>query len=239
MKVTGTTTVSAPVGVVWAALQDRDILARAIPGCERFEVTDDGRCQFTLTTAIAAIRGTYTGDVVITEADAPGSVSMRVSAASAQGAVSADVVVSLSPAGDAGTRLSYEAEAKADGPLAGIGQRMLASIAGRLGGDFLGTLSALLAAPQNGSVRPATMRDAASAAKPDEPAIKPAEAEQETGDTGEVRPRLRRSDRGDPDDRGIGAGIKTGLLAGGAVGLVAIAIGIVFGRRQRPDRGGR
>src|ERR1017187_3615176 len=37
MRVTGAATLAAPAGTVRAALGDRDLLARAIPGCERLD----------------------------------------------------------------------------------------------------------------------------------------------------------------------------------------------------------
>ena len=53
MKVTGEATVGAPAETVWAALHDRAVLVRAVPGCERLEVSDAlGSGRFIVTTTM-------------------------------------------------------------------------------------------------------------------------------------------------------------------------------------------
>ena len=70
---------------------------------------------------------------------------LRVSATGVKGKVDADVTVRLAPAGDGATEISYIADADVDGAIAGIGQRMLASIARRMATDAIAGLDAALA----------------------------------------------------------------------------------------------
>ena len=216
MRVTGTETLHARAEVVWAALADRDVLIRAIPGIEQLDVTGNGRGEFTVTTAIAAVSGTYAGAAVIQHADAPNVLGLHVSAAGARGTIGADVVVRLAPAADGATEVSYEADAEAAGPIAGIGQRMLASIARRLAGDFLGGLDRVVAAPP-AAPRPADI------------------AGQRSGESVIDLARRGIGLHGQPvqghDQQG--SAVRTGLLAGAVVGLAGILIGALLGRRNR------
>jgi carbon monoxide dehydrogenase subunit G len=129
MKVSGAGTLHAPAEVVWAALADRDVLVRVIPGIERLDVTGSGRLEFTITAAIAAVSGTYVGEAAVRTADPPSVLGLHISAAGARGTISADAVVRLAPAADAATEVGYEVDAEVRGPIAGIGQLMLVSIA--------------------------------------------------------------------------------------------------------------
>src|SRR5260370_19066841 len=98
MRVTGAETLHAPAEVVWAALADREVLVRAIPGIEQLDVTGNGRGEFTVTTAIAAVSGTYAGAAVIQHADAPNVLGLHVPAPVARETIAPDAVVLLASA---------------------------------------------------------------------------------------------------------------------------------------------
>jgi uncharacterized protein len=222
MRVSGAGTLHAQAEVVRAALADRDVLVRAIPGIERLDVTGNGRCEFTMTTAIAAVSGTYVGAAVVRQAGTPGALGLHVSAAGARGTIRADVVMRLAPAADGATEVSYEADAEVAGPIAGIGQRMLASIARRLAADFLAGLDSVVAAPP----APAPLADVAG---------------RRVGESviGLARRGIALRGKPVPAFDQQGSAVRTGLLAGAAVGLAGILIGALLGRRNRaPRRGG-
>ena len=222
MRVSGAGTLHAPPEVVWAALADRDVLVRAIPGIERLEVSGSGGLEFTITAAIAAVSGTYAGEAAVRQADQPSVLRLHISAAGARGTISADVVVRLAQAADAATEVIYEADAEVSGPIARIGQLMLASIARRLTGDFLDGLDQVLAGPL------AAPRPADIAGQPaSESVIEPARGG--TGLRGQVVPHREHA----------GSAVRTGLLAGAIAGLAGILVGALLGRRNRAlGRGG-
>jgi uncharacterized protein len=251
MRVTGTATLAAPTGAVRAALRDRDLLARAIPGCERLDVTGPGRARLTVTTAIAAVSGTYAGEAAIVEQPGPGPVDdmfavpgglvvATVAAAGNRGAASAEITVRLAPAGEGATQVSYDVDLAVTGPIAGIGQRMLASIASRLAAEFLAALGGLLSEPAEAP------RATAAAAEPGVGQPKLVESilagPMVAGPTVVRRPDQAAADLDRPRAETRPA-IRAGLLAGGAAGaagLAGILIGAVLGRRSRTaGRGSR
>ncbi|HET7518808.1 MAG TPA: SRPBCC domain-containing protein, partial [Actinomycetes bacterium] len=71
MRIAGTATLHAPVEDVYAALQDPRVLVRTIPGCERLEQVGEDAYAMTVTAGVASVRGTYAGDVRLTDHQAP------------------------------------------------------------------------------------------------------------------------------------------------------------------------
>jgi carbon monoxide dehydrogenase subunit G len=135
MRVTGSATLHAPREKVWEALNDPAVLVRTIPGCLQLEEVGPDRYRMTITAGVASIKGTYQGDVALTDQEQPGSFTLKASGAGAPGTVSADVKVTLAEA-DGDTRLDYDADAIVGGVVGGVGQRVLSGVAKKTAGEF-------------------------------------------------------------------------------------------------------
>ena len=145
MKVAGEAVLHAPVEEVWTALNDANVLVRTIPGCERLEETGADAYRMTVTAGVASIKGSYDGEVRITDQQQPASFMLRASGSGAPGTVSADVLVTLDDAGDGSTRLRYDADAVVGGMIGGVGQRVLSGVAKKTAGEFFRNVDAVLA----------------------------------------------------------------------------------------------
>jgi carbon monoxide dehydrogenase subunit G len=135
MRIEGSVMVAAPRAAVWAALQDPAVLARTLPGCDAFEEVGPDAYRATITAGIASIKGTYLGDVQLSDRVAPERYRLRASGSGAPGTVSADALVTLEEV-DGGTRISYAADAVVGGMIGGVGQRMISGVAKRMAGQF-------------------------------------------------------------------------------------------------------
>jgi carbon monoxide dehydrogenase subunit G len=135
VKVTGSATLHASRDAAWKALNDPAVLVRTIPGCERLEEIGPDSYRMIISAGVASIKGTYQGDVSLTDQQQPGSFTVRASGAGAPGTVSADVKVSLSET-DGVTRLEYDADAVVGGMIGGVGQRVLSGVAKKTAGEF-------------------------------------------------------------------------------------------------------
>jgi hypothetical protein len=144
MRIAGNATLHAPVETVYAALRDPRVLVRTIPGCERLEQVGEDAYQMTVTAGVASVRGTYAGDVRLTDQRAPHGFVLRASGSGAPGTVSADVTVELSPGDNGTTELSYDADAVVGGMIGGVGQRLLTGVAKRTAGDFFTAVDRVL-----------------------------------------------------------------------------------------------
>ena len=144
MRIAGNATLHAPVEAVYAALQDPAVLVRTIPGCERLERVGEDAYQMTVTAGVASVRGTYAGDVRLTDHHAPHGFVMKASGSGTPGTISADVTVTLSSADNATTHLAYDADATIGGMIGGVGQRLLSTVAKRTAGDFFTAVDQVL-----------------------------------------------------------------------------------------------
>jgi carbon monoxide dehydrogenase subunit G len=143
MKVNGEATLHGPVDQVYEVLHDPAVLVRTIPGCERLEQTGPDAYRMVVSAGVAAIKGSYSGDVLLTEQDAPTSFLLKASGAGAPGTVSAEVRIRLA-AQNGGTLLTYDADAIVGGPVGGVGQRILAGVAKKTANEFFAAVDQVL-----------------------------------------------------------------------------------------------
>jgi carbon monoxide dehydrogenase subunit G len=224
VRIAGTATLHAPVEAVYDALKDPRVLVRTIPGCERLEQVGEDAYQMTVNAGVASVRGTYAGDVRLTDQRAPNGFVLRASGSGAPGTVSADVAVDLAPGDDGTTVLSYDADAVVGGMIGGVGQRLLAGVAKRTAGEFFAAVDQVLA---GGGVEEAVSADAAATTGVGD-AGAPARAA-----TGGAGPRVftapaRRATTGPP-----GGEFAAGVVLGAAAALLGALVGGYLARRAR------
>lgn len=223
MKVTGGATLDAPIEAVWTALNDPAVLVRTIPGCERLEASGPDSYRLTITTGMAAVRGTYTGEVSLADQQPPGSFTLKASGAGGPGTISTDVRVQLAQVADGSTQLSYDADAVVGGVIAGVGQRMLTGVAKRMAEQFFSSVEAVLAevpVPAAGSAETG-LADAVQAGGV--PAQAGVTAAQPGVFVAPPRPRPRARPGGGP-------GFAAGALAGAAIALAGVLVGAAIAR---------
>jgi len=136
MKIAGTATLAAPPERVWDAFHDPESLARCLPGCNTLTEIGPHQYAMSITAGVAAIKGTYDGQVHLTEQEHPEAFTLKAKGSGAPGTVDADVKVRLKPDGNGGTNLTYEADAAVGGAIGGVGQRMLAGVSKKMAGQF-------------------------------------------------------------------------------------------------------
>lgn len=173
MKVSGTAVLHGPADKVYAVLNDPAVLVRTIPGCERLEQVGPDSYKATISAGVASIKGSFSGEVHLSDQRPPHSLVLHASGAGTPGTVSADVTVTLTDNGDGTTVLSYDADAVVGGMIGGVGQRILTSVAKKTAGEFFTAVDAVL----RGEESPAAAAQPESPAQPGSVA-QPAPAEQ-------------------------------------------------------------
>jgi carbon monoxide dehydrogenase subunit G len=218
MKITGSATLAADPQQVWDAFHDPAVLARCLPGCERLTELGPDHYAMTVTAGVAAIKGTYDGEVSLRDPQHPGSFTMKASGAGAPGTVDADVVVRLSPSTSGGTDLTYDADASVGGVIGGVGQRMLAGVTKKMAGQFFSAVDADISGVRpTGPSAPEALPQTAAAGIPG----------------GAGAPGTPVSYAGRPAATGPFAGREyaLGVVTGGVVALVGVVVGWAIGRR--------
>jgi carbon monoxide dehydrogenase subunit G len=121
---------------VWSTITDPAVLARTIPGCLQLEQVGDDEYKMQVAVGVGAVRGTYAGEVRLSDKQRPAKYVMHASGAGAPGQVRATVNIELAGNDDGATTLTYSADAVVGGAVAGVGQRMITGVAKRMAGQF-------------------------------------------------------------------------------------------------------
>lgn len=145
MRITGTTTLQAPVEVVYAALIDPAVLAQAIPGCTSMELVGDSAYRMTVHAGVAAIKGAFHSDVQLTCNDgAPRQLTIHASGAGIPGHFSAEISIVLADAPGGSTLSSYTAAVTVGGAIGTLGRYILTRAAKKPIADFLRSFDRIL-----------------------------------------------------------------------------------------------
>ena len=146
MKISGSYNLALPRERAYQIMQDPEILARAIPGCESLEKIGPDEYRMKMKMALASISGAFEGKVRITEQTPPESFRLVVEGSGRVGFVKGDGVLKLSSV-EGGTEVSYEGEAQVGGTMAAVGQRLIDGTAKMMIKKFFEKLAAEATAP--------------------------------------------------------------------------------------------
>lgn len=144
MKIQGTSVLHATPGKVWAAITDPAVLAGVIPGCQELKPLGENHFGLTVSMGVAAIRGTYAGEVSLYDMTEPTQLTMRAAGSGGPGTIDTTVGVTLTDQGDGTTLLAYDAVATVGGAAGGVGQRVLTSVAKKTAGLFFAAINDVL-----------------------------------------------------------------------------------------------
>jgi len=167
MDMQGEQRIAAPRDVVWAALNDPEVLKECIPGCQSVEKTSDTGFSAVVVAKVGPVSAKFSGKVTLSDIDPPNGYTIS---GEGQGGVAGfgkgGAKVTLSDDG-AGTLLRYTASAQVGGKLAQIGSRLVDSAAAKMAEDFFtkfNQVAAAKAAPPPAMDAPVAPPPAAGAA---------------------------------------------------------------------------
>ena len=138
MEMTGEYKIPAPREKVWDALNDPEILAKCIPGCQELNKDSETELSATVKSKVGPVSATFKGKVTLSEIDAPNGY--RISGEGSGGVAGfakggAEVKLAED---DGNTVLTYVADAQVGGKLAQIGSRLIDSTAKKMANEFFG-----------------------------------------------------------------------------------------------------
>jgi uncharacterized protein len=146
VKISGSYTLPLPRERAYQIMQDPEILARAIPGCESLEKIGPDEYSMKMKMALASLSGAFEGKVRIAEQTPPESFRLVVEGSGRVGFVKGDGLLKLSPV-EGGTEVSYEGDAQVGGTMAAVGQRLIDGTAKMMIKKFFDKLAAEATAP--------------------------------------------------------------------------------------------
>jgi uncharacterized protein len=137
MDIVGQYRIQAPREVVWAALNDPEVLKRCIPGCKELEQRSPTELAAKVTLKIGPISATFTGAVTLEDLNPPaGYTIVGQGQGGAAGFAKGRAKVDLAEASEGETDLSYTAKAEVGGKLATLGSRLIQATSKKLADDF-------------------------------------------------------------------------------------------------------
>jgi hypothetical protein len=146
MTMTGEVQLAATRDVVWAKLNDAEVLKACIPGCEELNKTSDTEFQAVATQKIGPVKARFKGRVHLTDLDPPNGYKISGEGeGGVAGFAKGGATVTLTEK-DGGTLLSYNVEAQIGGKLAQLGQRLINGAAKKVADDFFKNFAAAVVA---------------------------------------------------------------------------------------------
>jgi carbon monoxide dehydrogenase subunit G len=145
MSMTGEVQLPASRGVVWAKLNDPEVLKACIPGCEEFNKTSETEFRAVATTKIGPVKARFKGKVQLSDLNPPNGYKISGEGdGGVAGFAKGGATVALSDK-DGGTLLTYNVEAHIGGKLAQLGQRLVNGAAKKIADDFFQKFAASVA----------------------------------------------------------------------------------------------
>ena len=145
MQQSGEYRICASAEQVWRALNDPEVLAQCIEGCQSMTRTGDDGFTAVVKAKVGPVSATFTAEVTLADLNPPHSYSLQASAKGAAAGFGKGVAkVALTPEAG-GTLLRYEVEGNVGGKLAQVGQRLIDGTARKMADDFFAKFGELVA----------------------------------------------------------------------------------------------
>jgi uncharacterized protein len=142
MTMTGEVQLPATREVVWAKLNDAEVLKACIPGCEELNKNSETEFQAVAVTKIGPVKARFKGNVHLTELNPPNGYKISGEGdGGVAGFAKGGATVALTEK-DGGTLLTYNVEAQIGGKLAQLGQRLVNGAAKKIADDFFKNFAA-------------------------------------------------------------------------------------------------
>jgi len=135
VKLNGNYTIQAPREMVFDTLMSVDALRSCLPGVEKFEQTGEGRYEARLRAGMAGVKGEFSGTITLRDPQPPESYTLSMEGNFSGGFVAGTGNIRLEDMGPQ-TRIEYNGDAQVSGPLASVGQRLMAPAAKMIVGKF-------------------------------------------------------------------------------------------------------
>ncbi|MEL6576922.1 MAG: carbon monoxide dehydrogenase subunit G [Pseudomonadota bacterium] len=136
--------INAPKDVVYAALNDPEVLRQCIPGCEELIQHSDTKLEAKVVLKVGPVKARFSGEVELDKTGAPDAFSLSGhGSGGVAGHAKGGADVTLVADGDQ-TVLRYTAKADVGGKIAQLGSRLIQSTATKLAAKFFQSLAEVI-----------------------------------------------------------------------------------------------
>ena len=139
MEQTGEYRIQAGLEEVWAGLNDPEILARCIDGCQSMEKVSDERFDASVKAKIGPVSALFKAELELTDVQAPTAYTLNANVkggAAGFGKGTAEVSLAEDDDSPGATLLRYQVNGNVGGKLAQVGSRLIDGAARKMADDF-------------------------------------------------------------------------------------------------------
>lgn len=136
MDISGEFTIPAPRERVWVALNDPQVLARCIPGCEELQRTGDNAFDAKMSAKIGPVKARFDTSIELSDINAPQSYTISGQGKGGPAGFGKGAAQVVLEDQGAETVLRYTADLQVGGKLAQIGSRLVGGTARKIANDF-------------------------------------------------------------------------------------------------------
>jgi hypothetical protein len=140
LEMKGEYALPVPQAELWRLLNDPEVLAKIIPGCNTVRAVGTDRYEMGLKLQVGSVSGEYMGSVAIFDKQEPLHYVLTVEGQGSIGFMKGSAAFDLEPQGEEASLLRYAGSAEVGGVVAGVGQRVLSGVAKYLAGRFFKAL---------------------------------------------------------------------------------------------------
>ena len=108
LDIGGNEIIPAPVEALWVALNDPKVLTRCVPGCKSMTEIAPDAYKVDMQLKVAAVGGSFEGEISLSDKDAPRTCSIKVSGAGTLGHGNGIARFEIEPDGENASRLIYK-----------------------------------------------------------------------------------------------------------------------------------
>ena len=119
---------------------DTDILAKIVPGISRLEKTGENSFKSILDIKLGPVNSSFTGNLLMKDIVEEKGFVLKITQNSKIGNASGVVNINMSPVDVEKTEVAFDGDVKLSGMLAGMGQRLMGSVANTLTKQFFSNL---------------------------------------------------------------------------------------------------
>ena len=151
LEIGGNEAIPGSADALWTALNDPKVLTRCIAGCKSMVEIAPDTYKVDMQLRVAAVGGSFEGEISLSDKEVPRACSISVSGAGTLGHGSGTARFEIEPDGQNGCKLTYKGTGEIGGLVAGVGQRILMSVAKHLIARFFVALRKEFEAPVSGA----------------------------------------------------------------------------------------
>ncbi|KQU52019.1 carbon monoxide dehydrogenase [Bosea sp. Leaf344] len=147
MTMSGEVTLPASKDVVWAKLNDPEVLKACIPGCDQLNKDDETHFSAVVKVKLGPVKATFRGKVELVDLDPPNGYRIQGEGEGGiAGFAKGGAKVALSDAAEGQTVLRYDVEAQVGGKLMQLGSRLIDSVSKKLADEFFANFAKAVSA---------------------------------------------------------------------------------------------